>query len=240
MRWPSERLRTVNRSKQREINIFDFQGTGFGIEDVECNLDGCAFSKPYPLENYVIPGLSDIVKFMMGWVLQWLSATWTRLGQRRDLLLEFIALRHQLAVLQRTGTRRPCFRPSERLFWVLLSRWWANWQRSLIIVQPATVVRWRRLAGRHLPHRLVGALECGVASLNDRQHAIEPRPAERGLMGLGEVNDAGIVVNERAGVRRAAILSKRHESHESFLLSFSLDCQPLCFQLRALRSECLR
>ena len=36
-------------------------------------------------------------------------------------------------------------RPSERLFWVLLSGWWANWQRSLIIVQPATVLRWRRL-----------------------------------------------------------------------------------------------
>jgi hypothetical protein len=105
----------------------------------------CPFSKPYPLENYVIPGLSDIVKFMTGWFLQWLSATCTRLGQRRDLLLEFIALRHQLAVLQRTGTRRPCFRPPERLFWVLLSRWWANWQRSLIIVQPATVLRWRRL-----------------------------------------------------------------------------------------------
>jgi Homeodomain-like domain len=30
------------------------------------------------------------------------------------------------------------------LFWVLLSRWWANWQRSLIIVQPAAVLRWRR------------------------------------------------------------------------------------------------
>ena len=82
---------------------------------------------------------------MTGWVLRKFSAAWTRLGQRRDLLLEFIALHHQLAVLQRTGTRRPCFRPSERLFWVLLSRWWANWQRSLIIVQPATVLRWRRL-----------------------------------------------------------------------------------------------
>jgi hypothetical protein len=42
-----------------------------------------------------------------------------------------IVLRHQLAVLQRTGARRPCFRPSERLFWVFLSRWWANWQRGL-------------------------------------------------------------------------------------------------------------
>ena len=81
---------------------------------------------------------------MAGWVLRWLSAVRRRLRQRLDLLLEFIALRHQLAVLQRTGTRRPCFSPSERLFWVLLSRWWANWQRSLIIVQPATVLRWRR------------------------------------------------------------------------------------------------
>jgi hypothetical protein len=81
---------------------------------------------------------------MAGWVLQWLSAVRTRLRQRLDLLLEFIVLHHQLAVLQRTGTRRPCFRRSERLFWVLLSRWWANWQPSLIIVQPATVLRWRR------------------------------------------------------------------------------------------------
>jgi hypothetical protein len=63
---------------------------------------------------------------------------------RGNLLLEYIVLRHQLAVLQRTGTRRPCFHPSERLFWVFLSRWWADWQRSLIIVQPATVLRWRR------------------------------------------------------------------------------------------------
>src|ERR1700758_3705690 len=35
------------------------------------------------------------------------------------MLLEFIVLRHQLAVLQRTGTRRPCFRPSEWLFWAV-------------------------------------------------------------------------------------------------------------------------
>jgi hypothetical protein len=81
---------------------------------------------------------------MAGWVPRWLSGVRTRLRQRRDLLLEFIVLRHQLAVLQRTGTRRPCFRPSERLFWMFLSRWWANWQRGLIIVQAATVLRWRR------------------------------------------------------------------------------------------------
>jgi hypothetical protein len=84
------------------------------------------------------------LELMAGWILRWLSAVRARLRQRLDLLLEFIALHHQLAVLQRTGTRRPCFRPNERLFWMFLSRWWTNWQRGLIIVQPATVLRWRR------------------------------------------------------------------------------------------------
>jgi len=38
------------------------------------------------------------------------------LRERRNLILEAVILRQQLAVLRRTATRRPCFRPSERLF----------------------------------------------------------------------------------------------------------------------------
>jgi putative transposase len=60
---------------------------------------------------------------------------------RTALLLESIALRHQIAVLERSGTRRPCFRLWDRMFWILLSRWWSQWRDSLIIVQPATVLR---------------------------------------------------------------------------------------------------
>jgi hypothetical protein len=97
-----------------------------------------------PPENYVIGAISHSLKFMTGWVLRWLSIVRTRLRQRLDRGMQFIVLRHQLAVLQRTGTRRPRFRPSERPFSVFLSRWWANWLRSPIIVQPATVLRWRR------------------------------------------------------------------------------------------------
>jgi hypothetical protein len=63
---------------------------------------------------------------------------------RTALLLESIALRHQIAVLERSGTRRPCFRLWDRLFWILFSRWWYQWRDSLIIVQPETVLRWRR------------------------------------------------------------------------------------------------
>ena len=62
------------------------------------------------------------------------------------LLLESIALRHQIAVLERSRTRRPCFRLWDRLFWILFSRWWPQWRDSLIIVQPETVLRWRMVS----------------------------------------------------------------------------------------------
>jgi hypothetical protein len=71
--------------------------------------------------------------------------TWTA------LVLEMVALRHQIAVLKRSGTRRPRFRFSDRLFWLLLARWWPGWRDSLVIVQPATVLA---LA----PYELVGAV----------------------------------------------------------------------------------
>jgi hypothetical protein len=93
-----------------------------------CDPVCCAFSKHHPPGNYVIEAISDSLKPMAGWVLRWLSTVRTRLCQRIDLLLEFIVLRHQLAVLQQKGTRRPRFRPGERLFWVFLSHWWVNWQ----------------------------------------------------------------------------------------------------------------
>src|ERR1700690_2229811 len=63
---------------------------------------------------------------------------------RTALLLESIALRHQIAVLKRSRTRRPRFRRIDRLLWILLSFWWPQWRESLVIAQPETVLRWRR------------------------------------------------------------------------------------------------
>jgi hypothetical protein len=63
---------------------------------------------------------------------------------RSELVLEMIALHHQIAVLKRSGTGRPCFSLWDRLFWILLSWRWPRWPESLMIIQPETVKRWRR------------------------------------------------------------------------------------------------
>lgn len=62
---------------------------------------------------------------------------------RRDLLLENLVLRQQLAVLK---GRRPLVRltAADKWFWVMLRRLWPGWRPALILVRPETVVRWHR------------------------------------------------------------------------------------------------
>ena len=61
----------------------------------------------------------------------------------RDIALENLALRQQLAVFKRKCPR-PRLRGTDRFFWVWLSRSWKDWHRVLIIVRPETVVAWHR------------------------------------------------------------------------------------------------
>ena len=61
----------------------------------------------------------------------------------RELVLENLALRQQLAAFHRT-TKRTRLRTRDRLFWIALARSWRNWRRALIVVQPDTVIRWHR------------------------------------------------------------------------------------------------
>ena len=65
---------------------------------------------------------------------------------RLELETEILALRHQLAVLQRQAPTRPRLGRADRLLWVLLSRLWPNWRGAIQIVTPDTVVRWHRRA----------------------------------------------------------------------------------------------
>jgi putative transposase len=72
-----------------------------------------------------------------------LSGLGTLFRSERSLRVENIALRHQLAIYQRT-LKRPRIRRGDRIFWSWLSRHWAPWREVLVFVQPATVVAWQR------------------------------------------------------------------------------------------------
>jgi hypothetical protein len=68
-------------------------------------------------------------------------------SSRRDLLLENLALRQQLAVLK-TRHPQPRFPAPDRLFWVMMRRYWPGWKRALVLVQPDIVVSWHRAGFR--------------------------------------------------------------------------------------------
>src|ERR1700680_4123685 len=62
---------------------------------------------------------------------------------RHKILLENLALRQQLAALKRRHPR-PRLAAFDKLFWVLLRRFWSGRTQALMIVSPETVVRWHR------------------------------------------------------------------------------------------------
>lgn len=66
---------------------------------------------------------------------------------RQNLLLENLALRQQLAILKQRHPQ-PRLGAPDRIFWVILRRFWSGWKRSLLVVQPETVVRWHRAGSK--------------------------------------------------------------------------------------------
>jgi hypothetical protein len=73
-----------------------------------------------------------------------LAGLTSRLRTRASLQVEILALRHQLAVLQRTKRRRVPLRTADRLLWVSLLRLWPEWRKALMLVKRDTVIGWHR------------------------------------------------------------------------------------------------
>jgi len=67
----------------------------------------------------------------------------TVIRSRLSLQLEIVALRHQLAVYQRTA-KRPQIGSGDRILWSWLSRRWSGWREALVFVQTGTVIAWQR------------------------------------------------------------------------------------------------
>jgi putative transposase len=122
-------------------------------------------------------------------------------GGHRQLALENLALRHQVAVYK-WAVGRPRLRTADRLFWVGLTRVWAGWKQSLVFVTPDTVVRWQRRRFRKHWARLSGRRPVGRPSVNAEIIALVRRMASANpLWGAprihGELFKLGIDVAER-------------------------------------------
>src|SRR5215468_2809334 len=63
---------------------------------------------------------------------------------RASLEVELVALRHQLIVLRQQRPRRLRLHSADRLLWVCLYRVWPRVLDALVLVKPATVVKWHR------------------------------------------------------------------------------------------------
>src|SRR5450432_2805923 len=92
-------------------------------------------------------------RHLLGWLISGFRS-------REELLLENLALRQQLLALhaKRPRPRMSCL---DKLFWVALRSLWSGWKKSLIIVTPATVVRWHR-AGFRLYWTLISKVRSRV------------------------------------------------------------------------------
>jgi len=80
------------------------------------------------------------LQHLLGWVVSVFRS-------REVLLLENFALRQQLLALH-AKRPRPRLSSVDKLFWVILRRFWSGWKRSLILVTPQTVVRWHQTGFR--------------------------------------------------------------------------------------------
>jgi putative transposase len=127
-----------------------------------------------------------------------LFATLAFVRTRRRLAVEILALRHQLGILKRS-VKRPRLTNADRGLWVLLSRRWLGWSDALIVVKPATVIRWHR-AGFRRYWTWRSRPKGGRPGIDPEVRALIKRMATANLWGAprihGELLKLGIQVSE--------------------------------------------
>ncbi len=121
-------------------------------------------------------------------------------ASRADLVSENLALRQQLAVLQRKNPR-PRLLVIDRLLWLALRRGWPRWEEALAIVQLATVMRWHREGFRRY-WRWTSRRHAGRPSTTaDIRALIHRMAAENPAWGAprihGELQKLGLELSER-------------------------------------------
>jgi hypothetical protein len=139
---------------------------------------------------------------------------------RRDLALEILALRQQVAVLKRKRPR-PKLNSFDRLFWTTLRRVWSRWEEVLLIVKPETVVGWHRAAFRFY-WRWRSRPRGGRPKITSEIRALIRRMAEDnagwGAPKIhGEILKLGLEVSERTAARYLRRIRRRGDPGKRWL-----------------------
>src|ERR671919_2957091 len=122
-------------------------------------------------------------------------------GGHRQLALENLALRQQLAVYTR-ALPLPQLRMMDRLLWVGMASVWTGWRQALVFVSPDTVLRWQRRRFRAYWSQLSGRPTGGRPPVNTEIAAlVRKMAAANPLWGAprihGELLKLGIDIAER-------------------------------------------
>jgi putative transposase len=138
---------------------------------------------------------------MIGVSITFISTLILVFKRHRNLALENLALRQQLAVFKRRHPR-PKLQPTDRLFWVWLSKVWTDWQAALIIVKPETVIAWHRQSFRFYWRWLSRRKSVGRPVIGSEVRALIKEMARANpLWGAprihGELQKLGIEISER-------------------------------------------
>jgi transposase InsO family protein len=156
------------------------------------------------------------------------------IGGHRQLALENLALRQQLAVYKRR-LARPRPRTTDRLFWVALARVWAGWRQALVIVSPDSVLRWQRRRFREYRTQLSRRPTGGRPRINTEIAAlVRKMAAANPLWGPprihGELLKLGLEISERTVSR---LMPKRRfgpsQTWRTFLANHLLDLVSIDF-----------
>src|SRR5262245_53270742 len=103
-----------------------------------------------PIENAVrlvtieVVSRSEWARSIVLVVVSFLHSFRLLVRSRAALHREILALRHQLAIANRSHRPRLRFTTVDRLLWAWLSQRWPGWRAALHVVQPATVLAWHR------------------------------------------------------------------------------------------------
>ena len=151
------------------------------------------------------------------------------------LTAENLALRHQLIVLKRSHNR-PQLKECDRLFWKVLSNVWPSWRDSLVIVQPATVIRWHRRAFKLYWRQKSGGAKPGRPRLDAEVKSLVLKLSSSNPMWgapriHGELLKLGIEISERSvsGIIKRNNRKPPSQSWKTFMSNHMTDMAAIDF-----------